>query len=323
MGQSAGRSLHIPILYNFRTAQTGIFSAMRRYFSLIVCALMLGLTACAPGGGEAPASEASPTATLPGPEVATPTLSAAAARVNGEEISRASFEVNVALYQAAQAETGTLLATDDVHQAVINSLIDRLLLAQAARSQGFNAESGLDQRLAALVEDAGGQAAFDEWLAAHSYSAELFRAELALEVEAAHMRDVIAAQVPTTAEQVRARQILLSDQFSAERLLGQLEEGTPFETVVANNDPTRFGDLGWFPRGYLLQPEVEEAAFALQPGEYSQVVQSEIGFHLIEVLERAPARPLEPRALLQLQSQAIADWLEQQRAQSDISIFLP
>jgi parvulin-like peptidyl-prolyl isomerase len=296
---------------------------MSKHFSLITLILLLGLVACAPDASSTPDAATTPETTLPDPEVATPTVGAAAANVGGEEISRATFDLHLDLYQAAQTQTGTLLATEEAEQQVINNLIDRLLLAQGAREQGFSADSVLEERLANLVQQAGGQEAFDAWLAANGYTSEVFRAELALEIEAAHMRDLIAVQVPTAAEQVHARQILLSDQFSADRLLGQLNEGTSFEQVVANNDPARFGDLGWFPRGYLLQPEVDEAAFALQPGEYSQVVQSELGFHLIEVIERDPARPLNPQALLQLQTQAIADWLDQRRTQTEVSIFLP
>ena len=296
---------------------------MSKHFPPFTLILLLGLVACAPGAPSTPDAAATAQVTLPDPEVATPTVGAAAAKVGGEDISRATLELHLNLYQAAQTQTGTLLATEEAEQQVINNLIDRQLLAQGAREQGFSADSVLEERLSNLVQNAGGQEAFDAWLAANGYTSEVFRAELALEIEAAHMRDLIAAEVPTTAEQVHARQILLSDQFSADRLLGQLNVGTSFEQVVANNDPARFGDLGWFPRGYLLQPEVEEAAFALQPGEYSQVVQSELGFHLIEVIERDPARPLNPQALLQLQTQAIADWLDQRRTQTEVSIFLP
>jgi parvulin-like peptidyl-prolyl isomerase len=244
--------------------------------------------------------------------------------VNGEAISIASYERSLALYQAAQAETGTLLASEHLEQIVLDDLIARLLLAQAAREAGFTADESLvTERLTTLVEEAGGQTALNDWMAANGYTPEAFEQDLALEIEAAWMRDEITNAVPTSAEQVEARQILLSDDFAAERLLGQLEGGASFETLVANNDPQRLGYLGWFPRGYLLQPEVEEAAFALQPGEYSQVVETEIGFHLIEVLERDPDRSLSPQARLALQIQALEDWLAERRAQSDIQVFLP
>jgi parvulin-like peptidyl-prolyl isomerase len=263
-------------------------------------------------------------ATLPPAQETTPTPATFVATVNSEGISTGTFNTHLAMYQAAQARSGTLLATEDIDQIVIDDLIDRLLLAQGARAAGFTADDALvGDRLSKVVDQAGGQQAFDAWLAAQGLTAEAFRQELKLEIEAGQMRAEIAGGVPTSAEQVEARQILLTDEFQAERLLNQLETGTSFETVVQNNDPQRLGTLGWFPRGYLLQPEVEDAAFALQPGEHSQVIQSELGYHIIEVIDRDPDRPLTPQALLALQLKAVEDWLQTQRAQSVIDIQLP
>lgn len=261
---------------------------------------------------------------MPPAQETTPTVATFVATVNGEGISTESFNTHLALYQAAQAQSGTLLATENIDQIVLDDLIDRLLLAQGARAAGFTADDAMvDEHLNKVIEQAGGQQAFDAWLLAQGFTAESFRQELKLEIEAGQMRTEIAGGVPTSAEQVEARQILLRDEFQAERLLNQLETGTSFDQVVQNNDPQRLGTLGWFPRGYLLQPEVEEAAFALQPGEHSQVIHSELGYHIIEVIDRDPNRPLSPQALLALQLKAVEDWLQAQRAQSVIDIQLP
>lgn len=285
----------------------------------ILSFLLLGILAAC--GGRSPST---PQATLQMPEAATATPPQFAAQVNGEGVTAESFNANMRMFQDAQSQAGTLLATTDARQTVIESLVDRLLLAQGARSAGFVVDDTLlDERLASVIEQAGGQAAFDSWLSKYGLSMASYREELRLELEAAHMVAEISSAVPATAEQVQARQVLLPDQFSAERLLAQLEGGATFESVVQNNDPRRLGTLGWFPRGYLLQPEVEEAAFALQPGQYSGVVESSLGFHLIEVLGRETERPLAPQARLVLQTQAVQDWLSQQRAGSAIEIRLP
>jgi parvulin-like peptidyl-prolyl isomerase len=83
------------------------------------------------------------------------------------------------------------------------------------------------------------------------------------------------------------------------------------------------GDLGWFPRGYLLDQKLEAAAFELQPGEQSGVIETSIGFHILQVIQREMARSLEADARLALQTQALREWLSERRAQSEIQILLP
>jgi peptidyl-prolyl cis-trans isomerase C len=292
----------------------------RNNFLPVMIVMAVLLAACGP---TTPVGVAAGT-DLPTPVQVTPTLPPPVAQVNGEEIAGDLYTIHLTQYQAAQAESGTLLASEGIERIVLDDLIARQLLAQGARAAGFVLdEATTDQRLGAVVEQAGGQAAFDAWLAAQGYSAEQFWRELALEIEAGWMRAQVTDAVPMSAEQIEARQILLTELFQAERLLGQLQGGTPFEQVALNNDPQGLGYLGWFPRGYLLQPAVEEAAFALQPGEFSQIVETELGFHLIEVVNREPDRPLTPQARLALQMKALEDWLATQRSQSTVEILLP
>jgi peptidyl-prolyl cis-trans isomerase C len=137
------------------------------------------------------------------------------------------------------------------------------------------------------------------------------------------MRDKILSELPGTVEQVHARQILLYNLDEANEVYIQLGAGEDFATLSAQYDPVAKGDLGWFPKGYLLHPRLEEVAFSLQPGEYSQVVETEIGFHILQVIERDAQHPLIPDAQLVLQLQALQNWLETRRAQSDIQVLLP
>ncbi|MCA1614508.1 MAG: peptidyl-prolyl cis-trans isomerase [Acidobacteria bacterium] len=76
----------------------------------------------------------------------------------------------------------------------------------------------------------------------------------------------------------------------AEGILKRLQGGEDF-AALANEfttDPSgkgRGGDLGWFGRGMMVKP-FEDAAFALKPGELSNVVETQFGFHVIKVEER-------------------------------------
>jgi peptidyl-prolyl cis-trans isomerase C len=137
------------------------------------------------------------------------------------------------------------------------------------------------------------------------------------------MRDQLVAQVPTTAEQVHVRQILLYSSDQANEVLTQLKADKDFAALAAQYDPLTFGDLGWSPRRYLLDPKLEEAVFSLQPGQFSDVIQTSAGFHIIQVIERESQRPLESNALLALQLQALDNWLQERRNQSQIQFLLP
>jgi parvulin-like peptidyl-prolyl isomerase len=132
------------------------------------------------------------------------------------------------------------------------------------------------------------------------------------------MRDKITSAVPSTAEQVHVRQILLYNEDVANNYYNQLQAGADFDQLAAQVDPVTRGDIGWFPRGYLTEKAVEDAAFSLEAGKYSVVIPGEVGFHIIKTLELQAGRPLSPDALLVLQNRALIDWLASRRQQSSI-----
>ena len=115
---------------------------------------------------------------------------------------------------------------------------------------------------------------------------------------------------------------MLYNSAAAQQALGYLKAGWNFDDLAAQYDPVTKGELGWFPRGYLPEPAIEQAAFALQAGQFSDVIQTQAGYHILFVEERDPAHPLSPDALLTLQERAIQDWLTQQRNASTI-LFAP
>jgi peptidyl-prolyl cis-trans isomerase C len=240
-----------------------------------------------------------------------------AAQVNGEPITLAEYQAELARYRAA---SGVDLTTED-EETVLAAMIDQVLLAQGAAEAGFVVDAELVQaRIDQLDIDTE---ALSDWMATNGYTEEGFRASLARSVAAAWMRDQVIGAVSGTTEQVHARQILLYNLEEANEVLARLEAGADFATLAAEYEPQTLGDLGWFPRGYLLQAALTEAAFSLELGEYSQVIETPIGFHLLQVIERDPQRPLSPEARRVLQAQALQEWLDSRRAQSEILVLVP
>ncbi|MGD0173795.1 MAG: peptidylprolyl isomerase [Anaerolineales bacterium] len=274
---------------------------------------------------------------ISGKPTETPTITATstatpeplAAKVNGEGITLEEFAHELSRYEKAQQQSGTDLANlGDYRHGVLNSMIEEHVAAQAAVASG---RSVLDDQVDTLVESCrqarGGETGFMAWLNDNYYTLEEFRESIRRQLLVQVATDGVASQVPITAEQVHARHILVGNVDLANALLSQVTGGADFAKLVSTYSQdfsTResAGDLGWFPRGVLTVPEVEAAAFSLQPGQTSQVVKSRLGYHIVQTLERESARALSPSALEILRRQAVEQWLEQQMQKANIEIFI-
>jgi parvulin-like peptidyl-prolyl isomerase len=133
-------------------------------------------------------------------------------------------------------------------------------------------------------------------------------------------------QVPDTQEQIHARQIVFATQDEATSALAQLQGGADFaQLALSSTDAAtkdKGGDLGWFAKGGLADTAFEDAAFALQPGQLSDVVQGASGFGVIQVLERDPARAVPADQLQTLRQKAYTDWLDSRRTSQDVKLQL-
>jgi peptidyl-prolyl cis-trans isomerase C len=290
-------------------------SISKRVLATLTILLVLTLAACAPG-----------TVTISVPSL-TPTLISTvtitplplAISVNGQGLTVSEFDAELARYQQAQEGLGNTVSQETATQAVSNDIIETLLLEQGAAASGFVVDDATVQsRMDALASQMGGPDKLAAWEAAHGYSETDFRSALRLQIAAAWMRGQIAASVPGTAEQVHARQILFYNAVDAQQALGFLQSGVNFDDLAAQYDPVTKGELGWFPRGYLPSAAIEDAVFALQPDQYSAIIQDETGFHILYLVERDPVRQFSPDALLTLQEHAVQSWLTQQKNQSTI-----
>lgn len=253
-----------------------------------------------------------------------PTEAPMAARVNGEGILLSDYEAEMQRYQAGMAKSGQVYDAAAAKQSVLDMMTGQVLLEQSSREQGYSPdEAALQTRHNELAIEAGGEEALKTWINKNFFTDESFRRALALDMAAIWMRNKLIADVPLTADQVHARQILVTNENEATAVERQLQVGKVFETLAFEYDPLTGGDLGWFPSGYLLQPDVEKAAFSLQPGQYSGIVPTSYGYHIVYVIERDSQHPLSPEALKFTQRNALEKWLSDQRTQSAIEILIP
>jgi parvulin-like peptidyl-prolyl isomerase len=258
-----------------------------------------------------------------------------AARVDGRDLYLADYETQLAQYSASLQARGVDPNSPEgqenltwAREWILNAMIEQVLIEQAAESEGVVvSEAELEAEMQAMVEENGGEQAFQEKLADLGLTLEESRVEQKSQMIGMRMMERVISSVPQTAEHVRARHIMVDTMEEAERLLVDLQSGADFVSVAksySQDASTRDsgGDLGFFPRGILLAPEVEQAAFALQPGQFTGVVVSSLGHHIVQVVERDPSREVSLENLRILQDRAVQEWIDALWAQADVEYLI-
>ena len=129
--------------------------------------------------------------------------------------------------------------------------------------------------------------------------------------ESVHARHVLVAKAPEDTDKVRA-----GKKAKADELRKKLVAGADFADVAAKSSdcPSKQngGDLGTFSRGQMVKP-FEDAAFSQKAKEIGPVVETEFGFHIIQVLEHQSAQVAKLDGATKKQ---ISDFLERQKQQT-------
>ena len=259
-----------------------------------------------------------------------------AALVNGKPILLVDFEKEVARFQQAQEELGMVAVGEstDIPETVLEALIETEIIAQAAEASGINiTEQMVIERVADLRVVSGGDENFAAWLQANQWSEEEFHLALNAEMVTEKMVSFITADVPYAVEQVHARYLQVDDPILAQSLLEQAQSGADFPSLAQQYSIDRItgddgGDLGFFAKGMLLVPEVETAAFDLQPGALSEVIAASrsdgtgTAYYLVQLIERDPQREISANFRSQLLQQSFEKWLAEQWTQAEVIRFV-
>lgn len=135
--------------------------------------------------------------------------------------------------------------------------------------------------------------------------------------------EAVTADLPRVEEQVWARHILVDDAKTSGIVRSLLLSGKDFAAVAREyskdtGSAVAGGDLGWFGRGEMVA-EFENAAFSQEIGEIGLPVQSQFGYHIIQVLGHTDI-PLSASEYEQKRETAFAEWLEKIKSESAILI---
>ncbi|MEX2291343.1 MAG: peptidylprolyl isomerase [Mycobacteriales bacterium] len=221
----------------------------------------------------------------------------------------------------------------------LSRLINTAVLERAAEDEGVTVTSGdVARQIGRFEEQAGGRQPLEEQAAQSGISPqdlEDFVRSIVLDqalgdaltedlaVPAADLRALYQENLAEY-DQVRSRHILVPDEPSAARILAEVEQdptrfpelAAEFSTDASNKEAG--GELGAAGRGQFV-PEFEKAIFDAEPGDVL-LVQTQFGFHVVEVLERQTtsleeATPELRRAALQQPRQERMQQLLQETSQ--------
>lgn len=167
------------------------------------------------------------------------------------------------------------------------------------------------------------QSTVDEY-ESYGISEETLRAAYRVDLLRKKVSEAVTADTPAVAEQVWARHILVGDASLAGTVSLLLSQGADFSKAAQDysldtGSGASGGDLGWFGKGVMV-PEFEAAAFSQPVGEIGQPVQSQFGYHIIQVLGREEL-PLTTVQLQQARDTAFTEWLTKANEDAEITIF--
>lgn len=251
------------------------------------------------------------------------------ATVNGQKIATGDFEREFDMYKRRLTAQGTALPEQYEAQAkseVLKDLIDRELVFQQSRKKGIQiSPDEVEKEIGAIKQRYSDPKQFEAILTQMNLTEASLRSQIADRAAIrAYVNQEIGAKITISdtdtkafydghpelfqkPEEIRARHILIKVAADAnadtksqarkklEDIKKRVDGGEDFAELAKTNSEdssaAQGGDLGFFPKGRMVAP-FETAAFALQNNQISDIIETQFGFHLIQVVDRREAKSM-------------------------------
>jgi peptidyl-prolyl cis-trans isomerase C len=274
-----------------------------------------------PASGTPAQAAQTPTAAPEVPKPVPAQLPDVLARVNGEPVGKADFD---RLIRNVELSNGPIPAErrDQVLRNLLDQLITYTLMMQEAKAKNVTVgDVEVDQRIQQMKAGAS-DADFQKALEARKMSVEQLRTDARVQLTIEKMMEAHVASVARASDaearafyeknpekfkqgdSVRASHILLRVDPNApepakkqarariDAVLKRAKSGEDFAALAKQHSQDgsarQGGDLGYFERGEMV-PAFSDAAFSLKPGQISEVVTTQFGYHILKVTDRKPA----------------------------------
>jgi peptidyl-prolyl cis-trans isomerase C len=279
----------------------------------------------------------------------------AVAIVNGKEIRREALNRELSLVTHRLKSQGRQISPEQrgtIEGNVLDNMIDRELLYQDALKNGFKPdEKAITAQIDQMKQKFPGDAEYQKALKMMNTTESDLRSNIAqsmviqqliekkitpgIEITDVQGREFYDShpELFKKSEQVKASHILIKADPSAseaekaearkkiEAVQEKLKKGEKFDALAKEYSEgpsnTKGGDLGYFGRGQMVKP-FEDAAFAMNKGDISDIVVTQFGFHLIQVMDKKPAST----ARYEDAKSQIDDHLKQQKMIESVNAYI-
>ncbi len=274
------------------------------------------------------------------------------ARVNGEEVTKADFDRLIKNMELSANQPVPAERRDEIFRKALDQLVTYSLLMQETRARKVPVtDAEVESNLKQMRSQFPTEQEFAKALAARGMSLEKLKADTRIDISINKMMESEAStqQTPGDAqvrefydknpdkfkqgEAVRASHILFKVEESAdaatkkkvkdqaEAVLKQVRDGADFAELAkkhsADGSGQQGGDLNFFTKGQMV-PAFDQAAFSLKPGQISDLVTTQFGYHIIKVTEQRAASTVPFEQV----SGRIKEFLTQQQKQQKVEAFV-
>jgi peptidyl-prolyl cis-trans isomerase C len=275
--------------------------------------------------------------------------------VNGSVITQDDFDNQMQAFQQRMAGMGRSLNNDQlqtVKKDVLESLIDQELLYQECKKNKIEvAEPAVNEQLDMFKKQFSNEDEFKKWLSLNKLSEDSFKSQFKEEMTIQQLVDKKFADKITVSdeetktfynsnpeyfkkpEQVKASHILIKADPKAdeaqraqarkkiEEVQQRLKKGEDFAALAKEfsqcPSSAQGGDLGYFGRGQMTKP-FEDAAFAMAPGEVSNIVETDFGFHIIKTVDKKPASVMAYEDV----KERLGQYLKQNKLKDQVKVYV-
>ena len=279
-------------------------------------------------------------------------LPAVLARVNGEAVNKVDFDRLIKNMEVSANQPVPADRRDEIYRKALDELVTYTVLSQETRARKVTVtDEEVESSIKQMRSQLPNEQAFKKALAARGMTIEKLKADTRIDISINKMMEAELAIQPAPSEAevrdfysknpdkfkqeeaVRASHILFRVEESADAVtkkktldqaqsvLKEARAGTDFAELAkkhsADGSAQQGGDLNFFTKGQMV-PAFDQVAFALKPGQISDIVTTQFGYHIIKVTERRAASTVPFEQV----SERIKEYLTEQQKQRAAQAFI-